>query len=290
MSATISIPTRAGKIAVVDRGTETPTLLLIHGNSGSKQTFEAQLTDFSVTNRVVALDLAGHGESEDSHRPSRDYTIPGHANYLNEVIDALGLSEVVVVGLSLGGFVALDLASKAAQVIGVFIVGTPPFARTAESLGAAFRPGPAIELSGKENFSEADVETYLHMHGLDSSIDPSSLRAAIRRCDGRSRSTFVGALLDSDAPDFRELAENSRVPIAVAVGENDTVVNADYFNTLHFRSFWRGRVHRIPESSHSPQLTNAVAFNELVRSFAQEVVEVNMVGDRPSELPPDMST
>jgi pimeloyl-ACP methyl ester carboxylesterase len=58
--------------------------------------------------RVVALDLRGHGLSE--HRDSYGYT--DYERDLRELLDALGLEDVTVVGHSLGGYVALAAATR----------------------------------------------------------------------------------------------------------------------------------------------------------------------------------
>jgi pimeloyl-ACP methyl ester carboxylesterase len=266
------VHTRAGKIATLDMGIGAPSLLLIHGNSGSKDTFDGLILELSAKHRVVALDLSGHGQSDDAALPSRDYTTQGYAHCVGEVVDALALKKVVVVGFSLGGFIGLELASRSPEVIGLMIFGAPPFAKSAESINAAFAPGPGLELSGKEIFSPADVESYVRMHGLGHDVNPAKLYASIRRCDGRARSTFVAGLLEPDAPDLRWLAENCPVPIAMAIGENDDIVKAEYFESVNYRDLWQGRVHRVPRSAHAPQMSNPGAVKDLVLSFAGSLV------------------
>lgn len=265
------IQTRAGKIAALEQGTATPSILLIHGNSGTKTLFADQLRALSSTHHVAALDLTGHGESDDAIDPGRDYTVHGYAEVVSEVASALGLKDIVVVGVSLGGFVALDYASWAPDVTGIMIVGSPPFAKSVDSIGAAFQPGPGLELSGKRALSADDIETFIAMHRLGSGVDPSILRAAIERTHGLARTTVIATLLTPDAPDFRHLAQTCPVPVAVAVGDADETVSAEYIASVPYRDLWGGRIHLIPQSGHAPYLSNPAAFNDLVLSFAQSV-------------------
>jgi pimeloyl-ACP methyl ester carboxylesterase len=68
--------------------------------------------------RVVAIDLPGHGRRSDAA-----FTLPGAADAVAEAIDELG-GVAIVVGLSLGGYVAMELASRSpARVAGLVLAG-----------------------------------------------------------------------------------------------------------------------------------------------------------------------
>ena len=63
-----------------------PAVMLIHGNSASSLTFEAQLTgEFGQKYRVVAMDLPGHGESDRAADPASTYHMPGYAAVVADV-------------------------------------------------------------------------------------------------------------------------------------------------------------------------------------------------------------
>src|SRR5207302_5097401 len=64
---------------------------------------------FGQRQRVVAVDLRGHGGSA---APEQDYTIPGHADDVAWMIQELGLNKPVVIGHSMGGAIAFDLAAR----------------------------------------------------------------------------------------------------------------------------------------------------------------------------------
>lgn len=91
---------------VVGRGAP---LLLLHGLGGSKITWLPLLSALARDHRVIVPDLPGHGESE---KPVGDYTPRFHARVLRGVMDELGVERAMVVGSSLGGRIAVELALR----------------------------------------------------------------------------------------------------------------------------------------------------------------------------------
>src|SRR5689334_13010905 len=84
-----------------------PPLLFIHGLGSSTRDWEPQVADFSKSYRVITVDLRGHGQSE---KPAGPYTIPEFAADVAGLLESLHASPAHIVGLSLGGAVAFQLA------------------------------------------------------------------------------------------------------------------------------------------------------------------------------------
>ena len=84
-----------------------PVLLLVHGMAGSSLTWRHVMPALAERFTVVAPDLLGQGLSD---KPRGDYSLGAHANTLRDVLDALGHKRATVVGQSLGGGVAMQLA------------------------------------------------------------------------------------------------------------------------------------------------------------------------------------
>jgi len=266
------IDTRAGRVAVDDSETEGDVLLMLHGNSGSSAVFSHQVNEFSQDLRVVSVDYPGHGASDDAVQPERDYTLAGYANAIGDALDALGARRVFAVGVSLGGHIALELAAGRG-IAALMLVGSPPFAKSVDSIGQAFMPGPGLTLSGKPDLSPEDIETFLtlvHPGGVE---EFAAGRAALQRTDGRARAIMVANLFAAEARDQLQLAETLDLPIAVVNGAADNVVNLDYLEAVPYRHLWRGRGFRIAGAVHSPQSSHPGAFNALLREFLSEVRE-----------------
>jgi pimeloyl-ACP methyl ester carboxylesterase len=95
-------------VNVIDIG-DGPPLVFLHGLSGCWQNWLENLPYFARDHRVIALDLPGFGESE---MPREPISVTGYARTVAAVLDALGIDTATIVGNSMGGFVAAELAIR----------------------------------------------------------------------------------------------------------------------------------------------------------------------------------
>ena len=87
-----------------------PSVLLVHGWCCDHTYFAPQVEHFAGRgHRVVAVDLRGHGKSD---KPQQGYTMQVFADDLAWLCERLGLAKLVVIGHSMGGIVAFDLAAR----------------------------------------------------------------------------------------------------------------------------------------------------------------------------------
>ncbi len=105
---------------------DAPSIVLVHGTRLTRTMWRAQQEDLSDRFRVVALDLPGHGDLAE-----RPFTIDGATAELARVIEVAAGGRAIVVGLSLGGYVAMDLAARRPELVrGLVLSGA-----TAEPVG-----------------------------------------------------------------------------------------------------------------------------------------------------------
>jgi pimeloyl-ACP methyl ester carboxylesterase len=88
-----------------------PPVVLLHGVTGHARTWDEEATALAQRYRVLALDQRGHGDSDPS--PDADYTVATMSADLAAFADALGLARFSLVGLSMGGRVAIGFAGRA---------------------------------------------------------------------------------------------------------------------------------------------------------------------------------
>jgi 2-succinyl-6-hydroxy-2,4-cyclohexadiene-1-carboxylate synthase len=86
-----------------------PTVLLLHGFTGSAASWSDLVSALSTTHRVLAVDLIGHGQSDAPAAPER-YRMEQAVDDLLALLDSLALEQIGLLGYSLGGRVALQLA------------------------------------------------------------------------------------------------------------------------------------------------------------------------------------
>jgi pimeloyl-ACP methyl ester carboxylesterase len=84
-----------------------PALLLLHGIGDSSESWLPVFDALARDHTVIAPDLLGHGASD---KPRADYAVAAYANGMRDLLDVLGVEQVTVVGHSLGGGVAAQIA------------------------------------------------------------------------------------------------------------------------------------------------------------------------------------
>lgn len=89
-------------------------LLLVHGLGSCTEDWTPQIERFRQDYRVIAFDLRGHGRSS---KPREGYSIPRFARDTALLLEALDTGPVHVVGISLGGMVAFQLAVDAPELV-----------------------------------------------------------------------------------------------------------------------------------------------------------------------------
>ncbi len=99
------------RLSAIDISPDRPqwTIVFIHGFGGQASQWKYQLRKFGNANRVIALDLRGHGQSD---KPTGDYTMAEIQSDLETALDVLGVkNQIVLVGHSFGGAIVTEYAS-----------------------------------------------------------------------------------------------------------------------------------------------------------------------------------
>lgn len=99
---------------------ESPPLVLIHGGSAHAHWWDHIARELAHDYRVIALDSRGHGESGWASPPA--YEIEDYVADIAAVVEALQLAPFVLIGHSLGGFIALTYATRFAASLKALIV------------------------------------------------------------------------------------------------------------------------------------------------------------------------
>ncbi len=110
------------KIRVVQKG-EGQDILLIHGTPGSIEDWQPIIDSLSTTHRVTAFDRPGNGFSTANNYR---YTIKDNVKITNQLITALGLDSVLIVGHSYGGSIAAHMATTKNDMARSYIIVASP--------------------------------------------------------------------------------------------------------------------------------------------------------------------
>ena len=157
-------------------------LVLLHGFTGSKASWTAIRAAFRATRRVIAIDLPGHGDTV-IDAPAFDYALARTADVVVEILDRMRLPRVDVLGYSMGGRVALQVAVAHGERVGHLVLesasaGLATAAARARRRHVDARVAAAIERDGVPAFVER-WEALPLFRSL--TRQPASVRAALRR-------------------------------------------------------------------------------------------------------------
>ncbi len=235
---------------------DAPAIVFVHSTRLTRGMWAAQVVDLSDSYRTIAVDLPGHGTRVDER-----FTLDAAADAVGRVIDEAAGGRAVVVGLSLGGYVALHLAARSPErVRGLVLAGT-----TAEPTGILATPYRALGW----------VMATFDGHGLDT----------VNRWFFRTRfgPAIAGPIVDrgfwasGGAEALRCLAGHRFKPELAAYPGPSLIVNGsmDVLFRIGQRGFLcaaqDGRIVRIPRAAHLSNLERPRAFNGVVRRFATEL-------------------
>jgi pimeloyl-ACP methyl ester carboxylesterase len=113
----------AGALHVDDGGSGGLPVLFVHGLGGATGHWQAQLDHLRAERRALAVDLRGHGRSE---APADGvYGIEAYADDVAATIGELGLESLVLVGHSLGGAVAAEVAARLPERVAGLVLVDP---------------------------------------------------------------------------------------------------------------------------------------------------------------------
>lgn len=266
------------KLAVYEsQGRREPGVLLIHGNTSSANSFSDIMDSaYARFHRVVAVDLAGYGASDNA--PS--YNTADFASEIAFAAQQTGTDDGVIAGWSLGGDLALQAASQLPNAKGYFLFGTAPL---------GFAPGlPAPFLTPAESYAGAavnygfipslttqqvnDYVTAFFRPGF--SPIPSFFFADGQRTDPATRAAVAvaGAGFDPTFQDEVAVARNLNVPVALLLGKKDAFVNPAYLSGLAptIPNLYSGHVIEIPATGHAIQWERPVIFTALLAKFVKD--------------------
>ncbi len=130
-----TIATRWGEMAYLDSGDSRCPLLFLHGTGCDASDWMPVIERLPSEQRCIALDFRGHGRGA---VPTQSFTLADLAGDVLHLVDYLGIQELVIVGHSLGGMVAMGVAQRSSCVIGLILLEGWT---SLSSAGSAFDPG-----------------------------------------------------------------------------------------------------------------------------------------------------
>lgn len=246
-------------------------VVFVHGLSGSWQNWLENIPHFARHHRVLALDLPGFGQTP---LPEEEISIEYFGRLVLEFCREMGVRDCVIVGNSMGGFVAAEAAIRSPDRFERLVLVS-----AAGISHARMRREPA-EVAGRMAMAAAPLAfRYADRAFRRPRIRQAAFRGLFHRPEllrgelileqwgsGAGAPGFLAAIDGLVGYDFLDRLEEVEVPALIVWGRNDRVVPA--VDAVGYAQRLRNsRMVVFDETGHVPQLERPVRFNRLLEDF-----------------------
>jgi pimeloyl-ACP methyl ester carboxylesterase len=252
-----------------------PAIVLIHGMAGSSRTWRDVMPLLTRRFTVLAPDLLGHGESA---KPLGDYSLGAYASGLRDLLGVLGIARATVVGQSLGGGVAMQLAYQHPEIAErLVLVGSGGLGREvswllrmltlpgAEYLMPILFP-PVIRDQGNK------VNELLRRKGWRAPHLAEMWRAYASLAGAENRHAFIRTLRAVIDPGGQSVSAMDRLyltaalPTLIVWGDQDPIIPVAHAHAAH-AAMPGSRLEIFPDVGHFPHVEAPLAFAEALTDF-----------------------
>lgn len=219
------------EIAYVEAGSGEKTLLFIHGLSSNLQAWNKNISALKENFKCIALDLPGYGKSTKNH-PA--YSLTDYADFLHKFIDQKDLQNVVIIGHSMGGQIAIHTVLAAQDKFESLVLVAPAGIETfsaeeAMIMKASYTPA-MVENSTPEQI-RSNFKMNFHSFPEDAEFMVEE-RIAMKDADdmkiySRVVVNNIHAMLDEPVIDR---LEEIKIPVLMIYGKNDLLIPNKYFH------------------------------------------------------------
>ncbi|MFI0982315.1 alpha/beta fold hydrolase [Streptomyces sp. NPDC021093] len=263
-----SYDTEGGPLAHLDTGGDLPPLVLLHGIFIDHRMWEDQIPVLARTHRVIAPDARGHGESSVARAPFRA------ADDVAALLHHLGTGPAVLVGLSMGGGTAVDVALEHPELVRALVVSGIGTSELEFSDPWVLAATAEIERKFGEGDVAGGVEAFMRFtsgpHRTLDEVDPEVVRR-LRDMAAHTASKYTAAQpnpnhLAVPVTDTWTRAAKIGVPVLAINGSVDGPDNHKMAERL-VRTVPDGRLRLVEGAAHYPNMERPDVFDAYLREF-----------------------
>ncbi|PYN96473.1 MAG: alpha/beta hydrolase [Candidatus Rokuibacteriota bacterium] len=248
-----------------------PAVLFLHGVTGHARTWDHEAAALASRFRIFALDQRGHGDTDPP--PDGDYSLSALAGDIAAVIDALGLTRVSIVGLSLGGRAAIVYAAlhpERMERLMVVDIGPDIAAAGRTRVGSLLAGSPEHFASMEDAIAQARVSNPRY----DDALLGERVRHGLRPLpDGGYTWKYDRAIRDGvrngrwrEDLDVWPLWTSVTCPTLIVRGAESDVLSPE-IATQMIEARPQARLVEVPDAGHTVPGDQPAQFLELLRTF-----------------------
>ena len=249
-------------LAFNDQGTGLP-LVFLHAFPLNRTMWDDQEKALSSQFRVITIDLRGHGES---NAPLWHYSLDQAADDVHSLLDHLSIRQAVLIGLSMGGYVAFAFYRKyAARVRGLVLADTRAQADTEDGKRARFEMAQVAYTRGPSAVADIMIPKLLSPTTIQTR--PELVQRVRTMIEGNQVSGIAGDLMAmAERADSRPLLTQISCPTQIIVGELDVPTPPSDAQLMADR-IPHARLAVIPRAGHLSNLEQPEPFNQAILSL-----------------------
>ncbi len=234
-------------------------LVLVHGYLGGSRQWAAEIAHLRQHFDVVAVDLAGYGEARHLAAPT---AMAAHARAVLSTLDALGIARFHLLGHSMGGMVAQEIAHLApARLERLVLYATGPQGSIPGRFETMARSRERLAEDGVERTARRISATWLR----DREASPAFEALAALACQASAQAAEAG-LWAMEGWDGRDRLATLQAPTLVVWGERDRS-----YGWAQIEALWRGipqaSLAVLPNCAHALHLESPALFHALLTDF-----------------------
>jgi 3-oxoadipate enol-lactonase len=242
-------------------------LVLLHGYPFNRSMWSSQVAALKHTHRVITPDLRGHGESGLGEGAA---TMPQMARDIAGLLEILDVPRVTLVGLSMGGYVALAFSRLfQLRVRALVLVDTRAQADTQE--GRANRAAQAEKAlqQGMESIADSMLPKILTSETIKKRPD---VVKQVRQMIVRTAPKGAAAALEGMAQREDQRPNLSRIiaPTLIIVGREDSLTPVEDSELMH-REIGGSRLEIIEGAAHLSNMEQPELFNRVLATFLHDL-------------------
>ena len=241
-------------------GNKNKSIIFLHGNSSSKESFEELAQSLSSEHTCLIIDLPGHGNSRPLPK-SQEYSITNITELIATTITSLDLKSVILVGHSFGGHLCISLAEKITdKVESIHIINASP-SNSLDELAKAFNPIEASSYIFKNQLSNHQMQELVNLYTDDKERRLESLK----KTDLRFRESLFNSLALNPQLNEVNRLKKLKKPVSLIFSDNDQLLNIDYIKELYENDTFYN-VHFLKGANHFPQGTHTEQISNIIKS------------------------
>jgi pimeloyl-ACP methyl ester carboxylesterase len=250
-------------------------VVLVHGLGGQWQNWLENIPRLAQERRVLALDLPGFGLTPEPG--DGEISIPGYGRCVDAFCEALGLGKVDMVGNSMGGFVAAEVAIQFPERVSRLVLVSAAGITSADSLQAPITTFARVATALATNSAARHREFAARPITRHASLALVARHPRLLKADlayegffkGTGKPGFDEALRACLDYDFRDRLPEVKVPTLIVWGEKDSIIPVRDANEFE-RLIPDSRKVVMKDTGHIPMAERPQAFNDVLVEFLAE--------------------